>query len=169
MDIETLRTLFEFNSWADKRTLESCATLAREQFTRDLNSSFHSVRDTLVHIFGAERLWLERWQGQMPTALPWAPNFPDHSSVSVRWSEVDRDLRQFVAGVTQEDVNRSFEVRTTSGGLYTQPLWQMMQHLANHGSYHRGQVATMLRQLGEEPPATDLILFYRERAAQPAS
>jgi uncharacterized damage-inducible protein DinB len=169
MDVATLRALFEFNSWADRRTLESCAALAPEQFTRDLHSSFPTVRDTLVHIFGAEWLWLERWQGRMPTALPWAPNFPDHASVSARWAEVHRDLQRFVAGLTQERVERSFEVRTTSGGLYTQPLWQMMQHLANHGSYHRGQVATMLRQLGEKPPATDLILFYRERAAQPAS
>lgn len=169
MDIKTLRTLFEFNSWADQRTLESCATLTPEQFTRDLKSSFPSVRDTLVHTFGAEWLWLERWQGRMPTALPWAPNFPDHASVSARWAEIDRDLRKFVAGVIQEDANRSFEVRTTSGGLYTQPLWQMMQHLANHGTYHRGQVATMLRLLGAKPPATDLILFYRERAAQLAN
>jgi uncharacterized damage-inducible protein DinB len=169
MDTETLRTLFEFNFWADRRTLESCAALTPEQFTRDLHSSFPSVRDTLVHIFGAEWLWLERWQGRMPTALPWAPNFPDHAGVSARWTEVHRDLQRFVANLTPEQVERSFEVRTTSGGLYTQPLWQMMQHLANHGSYHRGQVATMLRQLGEKPPATDLILFYRERAAQPAS
>jgi uncharacterized damage-inducible protein DinB len=169
MDIETLRTLFEFNSWADQRTLESCAALTPEQFTRDLNSSFHSVRDTLVHIFGAEWLWLERWQGRMPTALPWAPSFLDHSSVGARWVEIDRDLRQFVAGLKPEDIGRSFQVRTTSGGLYTQPLWQMMQHLVNHGSYHRGQVATMLRQLGAKPVATDLILFYRERLAQPAN
>jgi uncharacterized damage-inducible protein DinB len=169
MDTETLRTFFEFNFWADRRTLESCAALTPEQFTRDLHSSFPSVRDTLVHIFGAEWLWLERWQGRMPTALPWAPNFPDHARVSARWTEVHRDLQRFVANLTPEQVERSFEVRTTSGGLYTQPLWQMMQHLANHGSYHRGQVATMLRQLGEKPPATDLILFYRERAAQPAS
>jgi uncharacterized damage-inducible protein DinB len=169
MDIETLRTLFEFNSWADKRTLESCFALTPEQFTRNLNSSFSSVRDTLVHILGAEWLWLERWQGRMPTALPWAPNFPDHANVSARWGEIDRDLWKFAAGVTQSDIDRSFEVRTTSGGLYTQPLWQMMQHLANHSSYHRGQVATMLRQLGAKPMATDLILFYRERLAQPAS
>jgi uncharacterized damage-inducible protein DinB len=167
MDIETLRTLFKFNSWAGQRTLESCAPLSPEQFTRDMSSSFHSVRDTLVHIFGAEWLWLERWQGRMPTALPWAPDFPDYAGVSARWSEVRRDLQRFVAGVTQEDGDRSFQVRTTAGGLYTQPLWQMMQHLVNHGSYHRGQVATMLRQLGAKPVSTDLILFYREHAAQP--
>ena len=126
------------------------------------------MRDTLVHIFGAEWLWLERWQGRMPTALPWAPNFPDYASVSTRWSEVDRDLLKFATDVTQDEADRSFEVRTTSGGLYTQPLWQMMQHLINHGTYHRGQVATMLRQLDVKPPATDSILFYRERLAPPA-
>lgn len=165
MDLQTLRRLYEFNAWADRRTLESCAVLTPEQFTQDMKSSFHSVRDTLVHIFGAEWIWLERWQGRSPTAFPWAPNFPDHTGVRARWMEVERDLQRFVEGLTQEDLDKSLQVRTMAGGIYTQPLWEMMQHVVNHGSYHRGQLATMLRQLGAKPAAEDLILFYRERNA----
>ena len=168
MDLQTLRLLYEFNSWADRRTLESCAALTLEQFTQDMKSSFRSVRDTLVHILGAEWLWLERWHGRMPAALPWAPNYPDHAAVAARWTEIERDMRQFVAVLSQSDLDREQQVRTTAGGLYTQPLWQMMQHVVNHGSYHRGQVATMLRQLGAKPVAEDLILFYRERNAAAA-
>jgi uncharacterized damage-inducible protein DinB len=165
MDLQTLRRLYEFNAWADRRTLESCAVLTPEQFTQDLKSSFHSVRDTLVHIFGAEWVWCERWQGRSPTGLPWTANFTDYDSVSARWNEVLRDLQQFVEGLTQADLNRPLEVRTFAGGIYKQPLWEMMQHVVNHGSYHRGQIATMLRQLGAQPPTEDLILFYRESNA----
>jgi uncharacterized damage-inducible protein DinB len=165
MDLQTLCLLYEFNAWADRRTAESCAVLSPEQFTQDMKSSFHSVRDTLVHIFGAEWLWLERWNGRMPTAFPWAPNFTDLAMVRARWLEVERDLLNFVQNLDQQRLDAKMEVRTTAGGLYTQPLWQMTQHLVNHGSYHRGQVATMLRQLGAKPATEDLILFYRERNA----
>jgi len=168
MDLQTLRRLYEFNAWADRRTLESCAVLTPEQFTQDMKSSFHSVRDTLVHILGAEWIWLERWDGRSPTALPWAPNFTDYESVRARWQEVERDLRQFVGELTQADLDRVLERRTMAGGVYTQPLWEMMQHVVNHGSYHRGQVATMLRQLGAQPAVEDLILFYRESNATQA-
>jgi uncharacterized damage-inducible protein DinB len=162
MDLQTLRRLYEFNAWADRRTLESCAVLTPEQFTRDMKSSFHSVRDTLVHIFGAEWIWLERWEGRSPTALPWAPNFPDFESVRARWQEVELGLRQFVGGLTQADLDRVLERRTMAGGVFRQPLWEMMQHVVNHGSYHRGQIATMLRQHGAQPAVEDLVLFYRE-------
>ena len=65
-----------------------------------------------------------------------------------------------------EDFARVYEYKTTPGVPQAAPAWQMLQHLANHGSYHRGQIATMLRQLGAKPQGTDLIGFYRERAAQ---
>src|ERR1700683_4623109 len=137
MDLQTLRRLYEFNAWEDRRTLESCAVLTPEQFTRDMKSSFHSVRDTLVHIFGAEWVWLERWEGRSPTALPWARNFPDYASVSARWLQVERALQQFVGGLTQADLDQVLERRTMAGGVFRQPLWEMMQHVVNHGSYHR--------------------------------
>jgi uncharacterized damage-inducible protein DinB len=65
--------------------------------------------------------------------------------------------------MTPSDVNRVIEYRLMSGQPAASPLWQMLQHLINHGSYHRGQVTTMLRQLGRPAIATDLIVFYRGR------
>lgn len=163
---ETLRLLYEYNAWANHRTLGSCAALTNEQFTRDLSSSFHSVRDTVAHIFGAEWLWLERFHGRSPTGLPPGTGFPDLASVRTRWAELEHNLMSFVAGLAAEDLARVYEFRTTKGVVYPNTLWQALQHVVNHGSYHRGQVATMLRQLGAKPNYTDLIYFYRERAGQ---
>jgi uncharacterized damage-inducible protein DinB len=166
MNIEDLRTLYDYNSWANHRTLESCASLTPEQFTRDLGSSFRSLRDTLAHIYGAEWLWLERWHGRTPTALPSSSDFPDLQTTRHRFAEIDRNLVDYVASLTAGDLQRVMEIKTTAGALHSQPLWQMLQHLANHSTYHRGQTATLLRQLGAKPVSTDLIGFYRERAAQ---
>jgi uncharacterized damage-inducible protein DinB len=168
MNIEDIRPLYDFNAWANHRTIEACAALSPEQFMRDLGSSFRSVRDTLAHIYGAEWIGLERWQGRVPTALPSASDFPDIEAVRRGLTEMDRKLIDYVASLTTEDVQRTLQYKTTVGMPQAQPQWQMLQHLANHGTYHRGQVAAMLRQLGAKATGTDLIGFYRDRAAQAA-
>lgn len=166
MNAEDFRTLYDFNSWANRRAMESCAALTADQFTRDLGSSFKCVRDTLAHILGAEWVWLERWHGRSPQGLLPAGEFSDYDSLRARWAEVDRDLTDFVASLTDDDLSRIYEYKTTAGVPQTSAAWQMLQHLVNHGSYHRGQIATMLRQLGAKAQSTDLIAFYRQRAAQ---
>ena len=163
---ETVSLLYDYNAWANHRTLESCAALTDDQFTRDLGSSFRSVRGTLAHILGAEWVWYERFQGRSPTALAAGMEFPDLATVGARWTELERNLLSLVAGLTAEDLARAYEFRTIKGVTYTNTLWQALQHVVNHGSYHRGQVATLLRQLGAKPNYTDLIYFYRERAGQ---
>jgi uncharacterized damage-inducible protein DinB len=166
MNVADFRLLYDYNAWADHRTLEACAALNEEQFTRDMGSSFRSVRDTLLHIMQVEWLWLERWHGRSPTSFAADRQYPDAESIRARWAEIERDLLDYLASLTSEEVQRVVQHKTTAGVPQAQPLWQMLQHLVNHGTYHRGQVATMLRQLGAKPIATDLIFFYRERAAQ---
>ncbi len=167
MTPEDARTLYAYDAWANRRMLDACAALTPEQFTKDLGSSFRSVRDTMAHIMGAEWLWLERFQGRTAT-LPSGDQFPDLASLRARWAEVERDLLAYVGALSAADLERSFDYRDMKGNPHTSVLWQTLQHVANHGTYHRGQVTTLLRQLGAKPIGTDLIGFYRERAAQAA-
>jgi uncharacterized damage-inducible protein DinB len=165
MHVQYIQLLYEFNSWANHRILEACAPLTPEQFTRDLGSSFPSVRDTLAHIYGAEWIWLERWRGRTPSGLPTAADFPDLAALRARWQPLEQELRAFVAALDNDQLHADLETRTLDGTRYAQPLWQMMQHVVNHGTYHRGQITAFLRQLGHTAVSTDLIRFYRERAA----
>jgi uncharacterized damage-inducible protein DinB len=165
---DEIRQLYEYNSWANARVLEACAALSAEQRGRDLGTSHHSVHETLAHILGAEWVWLERWKGRSPTSLPAAHSFADLAQLRARWSVVEQDLLGFVRALGDSDLDRKIEYRTTEGRPYTQPFREMLQHLLNHGTYHRGQVSAMLRQLGGKPASTDLIVFYRERAARSA-
>src|SRR6266852_4302162 len=126
---------------------------------------FPSVRDTLVHILGAECLWHERFKGRHPKELLNAAEFRALGDIRQCSLASESDLLKFVAGLTAEDLARVFEFRTIAGEIYPSPLWQALQHLVNHGSYHRGQVTTFLRQLGAQPVSLDLIRFYRERGA----
>jgi uncharacterized damage-inducible protein DinB len=164
MTPENIRVLYDFNAWANHRTLEAAAALKPEEFARGMGSSFSSVRDTLAHLYGAEWIWLERFQGRSPSGLPAAADFPDLASLRSRWEELETRLLGFVRGLTQADLERVIEYKTLNYGVYSNPFWQSLQHVVNHGSYHRGQVTTMLRQLGAKAVATDLMHFYRERA-----
>jgi uncharacterized damage-inducible protein DinB len=168
MSPEIARQLFAYDAWANRRTLGACAALTPEQFTRDLGSSFHSVRDTLAHILGAQWVWLERFYGRVPAGLPPPGDFPDIAALTVRADEVQRGLGDYVNQLSSEDLAASFEHRDLKGNAHRGLRWQALQHLANHGTYHRGQITTLLRQLGAKPVSTDLIAFYRERAAASA-
>jgi uncharacterized damage-inducible protein DinB len=164
MSPDDIRALYDYNAWANQRALDSVASLTVEQFTRPLGSSFASLRDTLAHIWGSQWVWLERFQGRSPAALPDVGQFPDLSTLRARWDDDEERLQKFVSSLTQEDLNRVVSYRTMKFGEYRNPLWQSMQHMVNHSTYHRGQVATLLRQLDAKPISTDLMHFYRERS-----
>jgi uncharacterized damage-inducible protein DinB len=164
MTPEEMRTLYDYNAWANHRQMQAASKLSTEQFVRPLGSSFGSVRDTLAHIYGAEWLWLERFQGRSPSSLPDTAQFSDVATLQSRWNEFEPRLLNFVRGLSQADLDRVMEYKTLKFGVYKNPLWQSMQHLVNHGTYHRGQITTLLRQLGAEAILTDLMHFYRERS-----
>ena len=166
MTKDDIQLLYEYDRWANHRVLQAASTLSPEEFTRDLGGSLRSVRDTLVHIVGGEWGWLRCWKEPFPgPTFVWDfwtrhgalfdPNaFPDFAAVQSKWAEVEREQIEFVNGVTNESLGRMIPLRTTQIGLA-----HLMQHLANHSTYHRGQVALMMRQLAAEPLATDFALF----------
>jgi uncharacterized damage-inducible protein DinB len=169
MTLKDALTLLDYHYWARDRMFEAVGRLTPEQFTRDLASSFRSVRDTVVHTYGAEWIWDARWQGESPTALPTAEAFPTVASVQTAWREHEKKVRALFESLDDHGLERVIAYKLTSGQSAASALWPMLQHVVNHASYHRGQVKTLLRQLGAAPPkSTDLITFYREAGARPA-
>ena len=156
MDIERLYT---YNRWANAQTLIAASRLNAEQFTRDLASSHASVRDTLAHILAAEWIWVTRWRGTSPKALLDPKEFPGVDALKSKWAEVERDQAGVIRELSDESLARMITYTNTKGEGWTYSLERMMQHVVNHSSYHRGQVTTMLRQLGVEPIPTDLLFF----------
>ncbi len=162
MNVKEIQTLFDFDKWATNRILEIVAALNDDQYGRNLNSSHGGVRGTLVHTYGADRIWLERWKGTSPTALIKEEDIASFQSLQERWSSLRVQMDQFSQSLTEEKLQSPLSYKDLKGNAYSQILWQQMQHLINHSTYHRGQVVTMLRQLGVKPVATDLIAYYRQ-------
>jgi uncharacterized damage-inducible protein DinB len=169
MNTDDIQLLYEYDRWANNRVLQAAAALSDEQITRDLGGSFPSVRDTLLHIVGGEWGWLTYWQEPNTDAafvadlrkrretLFHPERFPNAAAVQRKWEEVEKEQIEFVNGVTNESLGRMIPFRTTQASLA-----HLMQHMANHSTYHRGQVAVMMRQLGAEPVATDFHVFLVE-------
>jgi uncharacterized damage-inducible protein DinB len=172
--IEALRELFDYNYWARDRQLEACAALTEEQFLRRMGNSFSSVRDTLAHLIFAEWIWLERWLGRSPTQADRqkvaAESFPTLASVRKRWSGLERNMRSYLGNLDERALSSSLTYTNWRGQVCTYPLGHTIFHLANHQTYHRGQVTTLLRQLGAEAPAIDYLVMQDEQiTAQAAS
>lgn len=163
MELSYIRELYSYNQWADKQTLGAASRLSEEMLKRNLGNSFSSVHDTLAHIFGAEWIWLERWNGRAAKALPGGNDFAGLDELKLKWAELHRDQNQFLANLAPERLDQPLSYINTKGVPFTYPLWQMMVHVVNHSSYHRGQITTMLRQMKAAPVVTDFLDYYDEK------
>lgn len=157
---EQARDLFLYNQWANQRLLEAVSVLTSREFRADLGSSFPSVRDSLVHILSSEWLFLKRWNGVSPSHRLQPSDFPDVAAVRTLWREVEQGQREYLARLTPDALLRELAYVNTSGESWQYPLWQILQQVLLHSAYHRGQVTTMLRQLGHKPVETDLLTYY---------
>jgi len=164
--LEDLQTLLDYHYWARDRLLEALAPLTPEQFTRDMGSSFKSIRDTAAHTYSAEWAWYSRWTGTSPDAMLPFDQFPDVTSLRTAWTAQERKTRAFLDSLGEDAVTKLIDYRLLNGAAGASQLCQMLQHMVNHASYHRGQITTMLRQMGAQPAKSmDMIGFYRAREA----
>ena len=169
MTVIAILDLFAYTDWANDLVFAAAAALAPEQWGRDLGSSFPSVGATLAHVVGAERIWLKRWMDQPPGGRPAWIDDPTPEVLRAELTTVQRDRRAFVAALTDHDLARPSTFTLMSGYTNTHPLGDLMLHAANHSTYHRGQLTTMLRQLGAQPPSTDYLVFCGLRDAPAGS
>jgi uncharacterized damage-inducible protein DinB len=164
MNLQDLQHMLEYHYWARDRMFEALEPLTAEQVNRDMGNSFKSIRDTVIHLYAAEWAWYSRWHGTSPDKLLPSDLFPDLAAVRLAWTEHEAKMRAYLEELGEAHVDKVFEFRLFSGQAGAAPFWQMLQHLVNHASYHRGQVTTMLRQLGAQPAKSlDMIAYYRSR------
>ena len=155
--------LYDYNRWARRRILTVASTLGSDDFIRPMGNSFSSMRDTLANILGAEWIWLERWQGRSPRALPEAETFPTGAVAGIEMGGVEHDQMLFIEALTPQRLGEELSYINQKGQRYSYPLSHQLVHVVNHSSYHRGQVITLLRQLGAETASTDFLAYFDER------
>lgn len=172
MTAAEIRHLFAYTDWANARVLDAAERLPADALLRDVGISHTSILGTLLHIGGADSIWLERWLGESTVgANAWAGWTPadahDLRQARDKWEAVTRRRDAYLATISDADLPRERSFVRLNGEPASLPLEQQMLHVVNHATLHRGQVVGMIRQLGAVPPATDL-MFYLFEHRQPA-
>lgn len=161
---DVLRTHLRYTAWASKRLVSAAAQLTPEELTRDFQTADHHILGTLVHVFAADRIWLARITGG--PAGTFISEADCHLSVlENEWPALHERWLQWAQPLTDEGTKAVISYKDTKGNPYSQPLWQLLLHVVNHGSHHRGQVSGFLRALGKTPPPLDLLYYHREQLA----
>ena len=164
MTVEDLRRRFDYGYWANRRLLQVTAQMAPGQFTQAVAGSYGSVRNTMVHVLSAEWGWLERCGGPPRGPQLSADDYPTVAAVGEAWTVVESHMRAFLATLRDDDLGRLVEFVVPRGGeKRVMPVGELMQHAANHGVHHRGQVALLIRLLGYTPGNIDLLIYDAEK------
>lgn len=171
MNLTDIRHLFDYTEWANDLAMDAAVRLSDEQLCHDFGISHRSIFGTLLHMAGADWIWLERWNGRSPKkddawSLWTTDSCPHLATLRDRWGNLVDGRRRFIAELDEERLSAELPFKLLSGDPNSMRLVDQMQHIANHATMHRGQVVGMIRQLGFEPPATDL-LFYLRRDVSP--
>jgi uncharacterized damage-inducible protein DinB len=156
---EILRTYVDYSAWASLHLLSAAAELPPAELTRDFQTADRSVLGTLAHIFAADRLWLARLTGA-PNPVFISDAHRDLAALQNNWPALLGRWKTFAAELTDEGALAQVSYRDLAGRPWTRPMWQLVLHVVNHGTHHRGQVSGFLRSLGRTPPPVDLIYYY---------
>lgn len=160
VSVDTLRLHLDYSAWASQRLLDVAAKLSEEELTRDFKTADKTVLDTLVHIYAADRIWLSRVLAE-PRATFSDPEDRDLTLLQTEWPALHQRWKLWLRDFNDDDGKRLIEYKDMKGHPYSQPLWQILLHVVNHGTHHRGQISGFLRTMGRMPPPLDLIAYYR--------
>ncbi len=167
MNLTDIKRSFEYTEWANAKAMDAAAALTDEDLRRDFGISHRSIFGTLLHMAGAEWIWLERWNGRSPAKdEAWSQwtveSCSNLATLKERWNAVIENRRSFLSSVDEARLQAELPFKLLSGDTSSMPLIDQMQHVTNHATLHRGQVVGMIRQLGLEPPPTDLLFYLRQ-------
>lgn len=157
---DTLRLQLDYSTWASLRLLDAAANLTPEELTRDFKTADKDVIGTLAHTFAADRVWLARVKGETPGPFI-TPEDRRLEVLQSDWPALHERWKLFAEPLSDQNVLEVISYKDTKGNSWQSPLWQILLHLVNHGTHHRGQVSGFLRAMGRTPPPVDLIAYYR--------
>jgi len=159
ISVDTLRLQLDYSAWATQRLMDVAAKLPQEELVRDFQTSDKCVLDTLVHVYAADRIWLSRVLAE-PRATFVDPEDRDLTLLQTEWPALHERWKLWLRDFSDADVTRNISFKDMRGNARTQPVWQVVLHLVNHGTHHRGQISGFLRAMGHTPPPLDMMHYY---------
>jgi uncharacterized damage-inducible protein DinB len=165
LNAEFFRTMFDYHYWARDRLLKAAEGLPESEYAAENGfSNYGSIRAILTHAMGAEGNYMRRWTGEQGAA-PKAEEVPTVESLHEYWRQQEGQMRSYIAGLSDEDVNREIVTPRRDGGEFRRPLWQDLIQVINHGTQHRSEAAEALTKIGRSPGNLDASVYFQEKSA----
>jgi len=161
---ELLKQFATYNTWANKKLMDVILDLPAEKQMAEVPSSFKGLYSTTLHMWDAESIWWQRMKLHERIVIP-------SENVKGKMKDIANGLLQqnqlwedWVKNASSHSLEHVFQYQNSRKEQFKQPIWQMVLHVFNHGTYHRGQLVNILRQLAvEKVPATDFIIWSRPK------
>ena len=165
--LDLVRGLYDYHRWANRRLFDVAAALGEDLAARDVGKqfSFPTIKRMFGHLYGADWVWLSRWKGTSPTKLPGA-EFATLASIRAPWDELEKEQQAFVEALTASDLTREVAFKNTEGKPFKVTLWPLLQHVPNHATHHRSEIATMITMISGSPPDTGVNSYLLMRTGQ---
>ena len=169
MSVELVRGLYDYHRWANRRLFDVARALGSES-TRDMGKhfSFPTLKAMFAHIYGADLIWLRRFKGQEAGKLLGDADVSSMSELRIQWDALEEEQRAFVESLTLADLVRpvSYKSAVTGDTTLRLPLGPLLQHVPNHATHHRSEIATMITLIKGSPPDTGLALYHMMATGQ---
>ena len=164
MELELIRGIWDYHWWGNRKIFDEAHALGEETAKKEVGKqfSFPTLKGMLAHIYGADRIWLTRWKGESPTRLSGDADVSSLADLRTKWDALEAEQRAFLTSLGTAELKRTIDYKATDGKPYAQPLWHLLQHVVNHATHHRSEIATMVTMIKGSPPSTDMVLFYRQ-------
>jgi uncharacterized damage-inducible protein DinB len=159
MDRDSVLRLCAYHHWAADRLLDAFAPVTAVQLDAPWGGSFATGRALLRHVVGADRVWVTRWTGTSLTSIPEFPAAYSGADFRREWEQVKADQSRYLTALEPAALDRPLTYVNLEGEQATFRFVDVVVHVVNHGTYHRGQLAHLLRDLGATPPSTDYLIF----------
>ncbi|MEJ7673116.1 MAG: DinB family protein [Chitinophagaceae bacterium] len=160
---QLLQQYAAYNVWANKKIIETANLLSEDQINKEIVSSFPSVYKTILHLMEVENVWWERLKLAEHTTLSgwFTGNFDE---LSKKLLELSQQWHNWIQQTNEVNISHVFAYQNSKKEHFKQPVYEMLLHLFNHQTFHRGQIITMFRQLElDKIPPTDFIVFTRSK------
>lgn len=160
--------LYEYHWWANRRLFDHAAGLGPAVTDRPLGSQFSAptIKDLFAHIYGADGYWLSRWKGVSTSRLPGGDEFAGLGPLRIAWDTLEAEQHAYLSALGADDLERVLEYRTLTGQSRRLPLWTLLQHVPNHATHHRSELATMLTMASGSPPDTGVHTYHAWKTGQ---
>ncbi len=161
MTLQEAKQLHGYMAWADNKIFDALAKITADQYMKDLASSHRSIHGTLVHLVAAQRMWVSRWLGSPDAQYLTANDVPGLAELKAAWEKTGFEIAKFFGSMTDKKLGDPI-TWMMRGQTNTMTIAQTLQHLVDHSTFHRGQVVSLMRQQGIDPPTTGFFGYIRE-------